>query len=1481
VEKHKVIPVLLGLILGWSLAVGAQTSINLGQTVNGNLSVSSGRSAACSGCYADLYQLTVPSGSPQIVYITLTSSVFDTTLRLYDSSGRLLIENDDDDRASTSNSFIGTLLNAGTYRIEATSFSPGDTGAYSLATQGTAATVRAISAGQTVSGNLSAGSGRTVVGDGSSADLYQFTVTTSQLLVITQSSTALDSYLLLLDSSGAYLAADDDSGGGGNAQIARTLAPGTYRIEAGTFLGQSGAYTLSLQASTPTTTTITVGQTVNGSLASADGRSVACAGCFADLYQFTVTSSQTLGVALSSTAFDTVLRIIDANGNELATDDDGGGGSNSLIQRVFAAGTYKIETTSYNSGDSGAYTLALTAVNVQVRPITVGATVSGNLTAASGRASGCTGCYADVYQFSVTSSQTLRILLTSSAFDSFLRVLDSNNQEVTTDDDNGGGSNSLISRTFAPGSYKIEATTYGTGETGAYTLALTGVNITVSPITVGATPTTVNSSLSANSGSSVGCPSCFANFYEFTLSSAQTVEINLTSTAYDAYLRVLDTSGVIVAEDDDGGGGTNSRISRTFAAGTYRIESSSYDFAATGAFTLTVRTPTVSVSTISVGATVNGNLSVNSSRSSGCAGCYADLYQFTVAAAQQLVISMNSTVFDAYLRVLDAGGNALATDDDGGGGTNPRISRNFAAGTYRIDATSYDSGKSGAYTLSVVAASSTVVAPVLTSLSPSSAQAGGAAFTLLVNGSNFSNGSVVQWAGSNRSTTFVNATQLQASIPASDLGTARSVQVTAASGSAVSNALSFTVTSSAPTLTVAPLFLQFAALENQTGIAAQNITIGGNVGWTAAVRTSAGGNWLQISPASGTGAATARVSVNVAGLTAGVYTGTFIFQGTTGGLAEVVSVTLVVSRALPILQPSQSGFLFQGIEGQSIPAQTFQMLNVGSGSMAWSVRAQTSDGKPWLSLSPASGTTQAGSNASAPTVTIRVDSSQLKAGVSVGILTLEAAGAPNSPQAAFVLVNVTPAGSDPIISVQPAGFVFAGTVGGAAPAARELTISASGGTALTYTASVATSNGGNWLSVSPPSGSLTAGRAALSVRPNIGGMTRGVYAGTVSVTLSTGVRQDLAVLLILSDAAVAAQGSLPGPQAVCTPTRLTLVETQLAGNFAISVSWPVSLRTLVVNDCGQPVIDATVIATFNTGDAPLTLNSLKDGNYTGNWIPSKPDRTVVTIRARAAGLAEAVATLDGKVAASGAALPTVARDATLNAASFQKYVPVAPGSLVSVFGTNLGTSTAGAATLPLPMTLADVRAQLGGKDVPLVFANNNQVNAQIPTELAPGTTASLVVTVRGVAAAPDQITLATNQPGIFSINSSGAGQGAIQVSNTVLFAAPAGSIPGAQARPVHRGEFITIYCTGLGATEPTVASGQPAPGGPLATAKIPVTVTVGGVQVPAAFAGLSPGFVGLYQVNIQVPSSVQPGNTVQLLLTQGGVNSNTVTIAVD
>jgi uncharacterized protein (TIGR03437 family) len=234
-------------------------------------------------------------------------------------------------------------------------------------------------------------------------------------------------------------------------------------------------------------------------------------------------------------------------------------------------------------------------------------------------------------------------------------------------------------------------------------------------------------------------------------------------------------------------------------------------------------------------------------------------------------------------------------------------------------------------------------------------------------------------------------------------------------------------------------------------------------------------------------------------------------------------------------------------------------------------------------------------------------------------------------------------------------------------------------------------------------------------------------------------------------------------------------------------------------------------------------------------------------------------------------LPLIYRDGWVNAASFDRYKPLAPGMIFSLFGSNLAEGKNLAAQIPLPRSLGNIKATIGGYEAPLFYADGGQVNAQVPFELTPGM-ATLVVTGKDAAGAPGTVTIVSAQPGVFTVSQSGTGQGVVLdgLNNLVD-----------SNHAVKAGEAVVIYATGLGATSPAVATGQAAPAvPPLALVTTPVKVTIGGVDAAVEFAGLAPGFVGLYQVNARVPAGVTVGNAVALVLTQNGVPSNTVTIAV-
>jgi uncharacterized protein (TIGR03437 family) len=190
---------------------------------------------------------------------------------------------------------------------------------------------------------------------------------------------------------------------------------------------------------------------------------------------------------------------------------------------------------------------------------------------------------------------------------------------------------------------------------------------------------------------------------------------------------------------------------------------------------------------------------------------------------------------------------------------------------------------------------------------------------------------------------------------------------------------------------------------------------------------------------------------------------------------------------------------------------------------------------------------------------------------------------------------------------------------------------------------------------------------------------------------------------------------------------------------------------------------------------------------------------------------------------------------------------------------------------------------VGGIPAPLFSVSPEQINFEVPVELEDQTEATAGVSVNGIIGNTITFNVAKYNPAIFAINSQGTGQGAILIASTGELAAPSGSVPGAAARPVKRGEYITIYCTGLGPVTFQPADGAPASSNPLSKTTTNPTVNIGGNAVPATdgfFSGLAPSYVGLYQVNVQVPASAFPGDAVAVTLSIGGVTSNLVTIAV-
>jgi uncharacterized protein (TIGR03437 family) len=196
--------------------------------------------------------------------------------------------------------------------------------------------------------------------------------------------------------------------------------------------------------------------------------------------------------------------------------------------------------------------------------------------------------------------------------------------------------------------------------------------------------------------------------------------------------------------------------------------------------------------------------------------------------------------------------------------------------------------------------------------------------------------------------------------------------------------------------------------------------------------------------------------------------------------------------------------------------------------------------------------------------------------------------------------------------------------------------------------------------------------------------------------------------------------------------------------------------------------------------------------------------------------------------------------------------PIAPGEFLTMYGTGFGTQTLFAPKFPLLTTLGQVQVTVNNIPAPVyaVVPAGPYIDAIVPFGVT-GSTATIVVSVNGVKSNAVQLPLAATAPGVFSVPSGGIAEGAIRHLD--------GTIANA-ASPAARDEVVSVYVGGLGAVTPSVGDGVATPTTAFYNINSPVNIYVGGQLVTnVVFAGLVPTLAGLYQLNIQIPETVDSG----------------------
>ncbi|HTB10689.1 MAG TPA: Ig-like domain-containing protein [Bryobacteraceae bacterium] len=333
----------------------------------------------------------------------------------------------------------------------------------------------------------------------------------------------------------------------------------------------------------------------------------------------------------------------------------------------------------------------------------------------------------------------------------------------------------------------------------------------------------------------------------------------------------------------------------------------------------------------------------------------------------------------------------------------------------------------------------------------------------------------------------------------------------------------------------------------------------------------------------------------------------------------------------------------------------------------------------------------------------------------------------------------------------------------------------------------------------------------------------------------------------------------------------------------------VSIAVKVADASGMPVGGVTVNFAVSTGTASLSAGSATTGGDGTASIQLTLGATAgaLKITASAGGLSSVTFNLTVTQPIVTTPMPTITSGGVEGAAlSVPAVQALSTGGIASVFGTNFGATAAyqkvGTGDLvngDVPTNFQGICVTVGGVNAPVFGASATQVNFQAPVLTSGGTAAVQVITGCGTAnALTSNAVMIATQPATpeffyFVQNANGINPVAATDAITGVGIAAANLFPGSGFAPAYPNEYVTVYATGFGGTNPAVAPGAFPTA--LAPAAGVVTVTLGGVAIPAAnvlYAGVTPGSPGLYQVNLLIPAGTPNGN-LPLVIQVGGQQS--------
>jgi uncharacterized protein (TIGR03437 family) len=558
-----------------------------------------------------------------------------------------------------------------------------------------------------------------------------------------------------------------------------------------------------------------------------------------------------------------------------------------------------------------------------------------------------------------------------------------------------------------------------------------------------------------------------------------------------------------------------------------------------------------------------------------------------------------------------------------------------------------------------------------------------------------------------------------------------------------------------------------------------------------------------------------------------------------GNTPNAVDVTLPQQATRnPGTVPAGSNVSFNWQIGT--PAPRSQDLNMSSGfPFTVSISGGASE---WLQITP----TSAGSGPATLTLTPLV--SNLGAGTYTGTVTLTEnlppVLAPLGPNSSSFSVALIVSAQATITSIS-AGDAFSITAGGPAPPPSLVTIRTNGAAAA-FTASV---TGGNWLSVTPASGT-TPGPITLTVNP--AGLAPGTYFCHLLIQGPINTLDEPVQLDILGTAP-------PVPeQLTVTPSSLTLSGPVGAATGILKVNVVSGPGYFTISPPGLG-FQVTPPSSNNQYNAPATIQfsipAAVPGIYQASIAITWPGGSATIPITYTVTASPNTPPTIGAIVGSGSSVPG----------------PIAPGEVISIFGSWLGIAPSSLqldSTGKVASTLGTTQVLINGKAAPLTYTSTGQINAIVPYE-ASGL-ATIQADVGGVLSGAWAVPLTPSAPSIFTASGSGVGQGSVVNQD--------GSI-NSSSNPAQRGTAIQIYATGGGQTFPPSSTGSIAQAA--ANLALTTTVTIGGVNAQVLYAGAAPGEVnGVVQINAIVPLTATPGVTPVSVTIAGAASQPGVTLAI-